>query len=333
MTPHLASVRPFTSVLGPSIASYLQLKEALGRQYAAERAILRALDTFLTTAQADLTADTFAAWNATLTRLTSGVHRNWLRVARNLCLFRQRTRADVFIPDVTGFPRPHQPGRPYIFTAAEIARLLLAADRLTATPRSPLRCETFRLAIVLLYTSGLRRGELIRLTIGDYDARDQTLLVRESKFHKSRRLPLSADGHRELHTYLLARQRHDAPCVPTSALLWNRSRRGGRPYTGNGLWQGLRALFTAVDIRTSTGERPRVHDIRHTFAVHALLRWYERGVDPQAKLPFLATYMGHISPISTAHYLPFVSALAEAASARFLRTCGALVTVAPGDRA
>ena len=333
MTSRPSSVPPFTSVLGPSIASYLQLKEALGRQYAAERAILRALDTFLTMKEADLTADTFAAWNATLERLTSGVHRNWLRVARNLCLFRQRTRSDVFIPDATGFPRPHQPGRPYIFTPIDIARLLQAADRLAPTPRSPLRCETFRLAIVLLYTSGLRRGELARLTIGDYDARAQTLLIRESKFHKSRCLPLSADGQRELATYLLARQRHERPCAPTSALLWNRSRRGGRPYTGKALWEGLRALFTVVDIRTPTGSRPRVHDIRHTFAVHALLRWYERGVDPQAKLPFLATYMGHISPISTAHYLPFVTALAEAASPRFLRTCGALITVAPGDRA
>lgn len=333
MTPRPASIHPFTSVLGPSIASYLQLKEALGRQYAAERAILRALDTFLSTAQADLTADTFAAWSATLARLTSGVHRTWLRVARNLCLFRQRTRPDVFIPDITGFPRPHQPGRPYIFAPAEIVRLLQAADRLDATPRSPLRAETFRLAMVLLYTSGLRRGELVRLTIGDYDARDQTLLVRESKFHKSRRLPLSADGHRDLQRYLVARQHHGGPLTPASALLWNRSRRGGRPYTGKALWEGLRALFTAVDIRTPTGRRPRVHDIRHTFAVHALLRWYERGVDPQAKLPFLATYMGHISPMSTAHYLPFVSALAEAASGRFLRACGALVTVAPGDRA
>jgi integrase len=93
------------------------------------------------------------------------------------------------------------------------------------------------------------------------------------------------------------------------------------------------ALFEAADIRTSTGARPRVHDLRHTFAVHALLRWYHRGVDPQAKLPFLSTYMGHVSPVSTAYYLPFVSALAEAANLRFLRTCGALVTAQPaGDR-
>jgi integrase/recombinase XerD len=323
----------FTSRLAPSIEAYLQLKEALGRQYLAERTILRSLDAFLMTGGHDLTSDTFAAWNATLARLTPGVRRNWLRVVRNLCLYQRRTIPDVFVPDPAGFPKPHAAIRPYIFTTADIARLLQAADRVDATPLSPLRRETFRLAIVLLYTSGLRRGELVRLTVGDYDPREQTLLVRESKFHKSRLLPVSRDAQRELEAYLLARRQRGFPLAPDSALIWNRSRRGGRPYTGEALRCGVDALFKAADIRTSTGARPRVHDLRHTFAVHALLRWYHRGVDPQAKLPFLSTYMGHVSPVSTAYYLPFVSALAEAASLRFLRTCGALVTVLPaGDR-
>ena len=323
----------FASCLASSIGAYLRLKEALGRRYSAERTIFRALDAFLTTVQGDLTSDTFAAWNATLGRLTPGVRRNWLRVVRNLCLYRRRTVPDAFVPDPTGFPKPHAAIRPYIFTRGEIAGLLHAVDRLDATPRSPLRRETFRLAIALLYTSGLRRGELVRLTIGDYDPRDQTLLIRASKFHKSRMLPVSSDARHELEAYLLTRAQRGFPMAPDSALIWNRSRRGGRPYTGEALRCEIDALFRAVDIRTTTGTRPRIHDLRHTFAVHALLRWYDRGVDPQAKLPFLSTYMGHVSPVSTAYYLPFVSALAEAASRRFLRTCGALVTDEPaGDR-
>lgn len=333
MTPRPPRFAGFASRLAPSIEAYLRLKTALGRRYSAERTTLRALDAFLTTVHDDLTTDTFAAWNATLGRLTSGVHRNWLRVVRNLCLYRRRTLPDAFVPDPTGFPKPHVSVRPYIFTTAEIVRLLHAADRLDATPRSPLRRETFRLAIVLLYTSGLRRGELVRLTIGDYAPCDQTLLVRESKFHKSRLLPISSDAQQALETYLRARRRHGYPLAPESALIWNRSRRGGRAYTGEALRCDLDAIFTAAEIGTPTGARPRVHDLRHTFAVHALLRWYQRGDDPQAKLPFLSTYMGHVSPVSTAYYLPFVSALAEAASLRFLRTCGALVTMPPsGDR-
>jgi integrase/recombinase XerD len=322
-----------TSRMASSIEAYLRMKEALGRGYAAERTILGALDRFMTTLDDDLTSDTFVAWNATLDRLTPGVRRNWLRVVRNLCLYRRRTIPDVFVPDPTGFPKPHTPIQPYIFTTTDIARLLDVADHLVATSRSPLRRETFRLAIVLLYTSGLRRGELVRLTVGDYDPSEQTLLIRASKFHKSRRLPLSSDARRELEAYLRSRRYRGFPTAPDSALIWNRSRRGGRPYTGEAVRCEFNALFRTADIRTSTGARPRIHDIRHTFAVHALLRWYHRGVDPQAKLPFLSTYMGHVSPVSTAYYLPFVSALAEAASLRFLHTCGALVTGPPtGER-
>jgi hypothetical protein len=114
----------------------------------------------LTTVDADLTSDTFVAWNASLGRLTPGVRRNWLRVVRNLCLYRRRTVPDVFVPDPTGFPKPHAPIRPYIFATTD-----RSAARRRRSPRrqlrSLLRRETFRLAIVLLYTSGLRRGELV----------------------------------------------------------------------------------------------------------------------------------------------------------------------------
>jgi integrase len=84
-----------------------------------------------------------------------------------------------------------------------------------------------------------------------------------------------------------------------------------------------------ADIRTAAGRWPRVHDIRHTFAVQALLRWYRAGEDVQAKLPYLATYMGHVSIVSTQHYLHFIEPLAASASERFERCCGVLITV-PG---
>jgi len=328
------SHKPFTSALADPIASYLRLKEALGRRYAVERAILRALDDFLTDTHADLTADIFQAWDATLLRLTSGVRRNWLRVVRNLCLYRRRTCPTAFVPDSSGFPKPHTPVRPHIFTEGEIVRLLRAADQLRPTPASPIRRDVFRLALVLLYTTGLRRGELLHLTVSDYHVGEQVLLVRESKFHKSRLVPLSADGRHEIEAALLARQRHGLPLASDTPLIWNRSRPGGRGYTGVGLGAGFRTLCKRADIQTKAGARPRLHDLRHTFAVHALLRWYRAGADPQAKLPFLAAYMGHISPVSTAYYLPFVPALAAVASARFLTAAGALVTAQPheGDR-
>jgi integrase/recombinase XerD len=92
------------------------------------------------------------------------------------------------------------------------------------------------------------------------------------------------------------------------------------------LGQVLRRLIRSTPIRTTRGRVPRVHDFRHTFAIKALVRWYHAGADVQVKLPLLATYMGHVSVVSTAYYLQFVEPLATSASERFARQCGALVT-------
>jgi len=312
------------SVLGPVIENYVALKQALGRHYRTESDILQHLDAFLADAGGDLTAETFARWCCTREHLTPGVRRTWMRVVRNLCLYRRRREPACFVPDPLQFPLPHQPVRPHIFTEAEIARLLNEAQRLAPGNRSPLHGENMRLALVLLYTAGLRRGELQRLIVGDYDRRERTLLIRESKFHKSRLLPLSGDAARELEAHLRTRRARGLPAGSNAPMMWNAYGRGGA-YTGAGLGQGIRSLFQAADIRTAAGRWPRVHDLRHTFAVQALLRWYRAGEDVQAKLPYLATYMGHVSIVSTQHYLHFIEQLAASASERFERLCGDLI--------
>jgi integrase len=221
------------------------------------------------------------------------------------------------VPDTSQFPPPHQPRQAYIYTERDVVRLLSAADNLASTPGSPLRSQTYRLAIVLLYTTGIRRGELVRLRVGDYALAERTLLIRETKFHKSRLMPLSEDGYREVDGYLQARRRAGFPASADAPLLWNRYP-GGPGYCGAGLGQGLRTLLTLANIHTPSGRLPRVHDFRHTFAVGALVRWYRCGADVQAKLPILAAYMGHGSICSTEHYLHFVEDLRVAASQRFL---------------
>ena len=322
------SARSCSSVLAPVIMGYLGLKQALGRHYRTESDILQHLDAFLVDRGSDLTPETFALWCRTREHLTTGVRRNWMRVVRNLCLYRRRREPASFVPDPRQFQLPHQPVRPHIFTQAEIARLLNEAKRLAPGTRSPLHAENMRLAVVLLYTAGLRRGELQRLTVGDYDRQERTLLVRESKFHKSRLLPLSADAACEVEQHLRLRRARGFPAGSDAPLIWNAYGRRGA-YTGAGLGQGIQSLFRAADIRTAAGRWPRVHDIRHAFAVQALLRWYRAGEDVQAKLPYLATYMGHVSIVSTQHYLHFVEQLAASASERFERRYGALIT-APG---
>jgi integrase/recombinase XerD len=325
------TLQTLRSPLAEVIRRYVTLKQVLGRKYANEQRVLTDLDTFLVeqgSSDSELTADTFARWCGRLERLTPTVRRNWMRVVRNLCLYRTRSDPGCFVPDPSTFPRPHKPRLPYLFTERDIVRLLRVADELCPTPNSPLCSEVFRLAIVLLYTTGMRRGELTRLTLSDYDPEEQTLRIRATKFHKSRILPLSADTAYEMKRYL--RRRHRLPHGPAAPLLCSRCR-GLRPYTGAGLAQGLQRLFRRAGITTSSGQSPRVHDLRHSFALAALQRWYRRGQDVQAKLPALATYMGHVSIISTCHYLQHFEPLALIASERFARHCAGWPGVLKGE--
>ncbi len=323
----MSAERP--SAMGSVISRYLALKRALGRRYRSEAYILRSLDVFLAGCngdEQDLNPETFAQWCLSLEHLSSGVRRDRMRLVRNLCLYRRRTNPSCFVPDQNLFPPPHQPIQPYIFRESEIARLLQAASRLTASPPYPLRREVFRLAIALLYTTGLRRGELLGLTLSDYDPTVGTLLVRATKFHKSRCLPLSPDGWREIERYLRAGRLLRAWNTREDALLVSKVPGEGKSYTGTGLTIPIQSLLRTAGIFKADGRLPRIHDFRHSFAVQALLRWYRAGIDVQAKLPFLSTYMGHISIASTQHYLHFVESLAHSASARFAQSCGSLVT-------
>lgn len=313
------------SILYPIITRYLELQRALGKGFNSEQRILDYLDQWLADQViADLDQANFTAWCTSKQHLASGVLRNHMRIVRNFCLYRHRSEPTCFVPDLQSFPANHQPLQPYIFTETQIGWLIQAAGHLQPHPLSPLRAQVYRLAIVLLFTTGLRRGELLRLRIGDYDSQQQCLLVSHSKFHKSRHLPLSAGTAQEIATYLGARHHHHLPLAPETPLIGNLSQ-GGKAYSGAGLGQGLRSLFQQVGIRTLEGRPPRVHDIRHSFAVSALLRWYRTGADVRAKLPLLATYMGHVSIVSTEHYLHFVDELAAHASDRFDAHYGAIV--------
>lgn len=322
----------FTSPLASVITRYLALKTALGRGYATERHLFRAFDAFLVTVgAADLTPVVFDRWCQTQAHLKSGIRRTQMRMVRHLCLYRRRTEPACFVPDLACFPPCHQYAPPSLLTEDEMARLIATATTLFTTSAYPLRAQAIRVGLILLYTAGLRRGELVRLTVGDYDRQAHTLRVRASKFHKSRLLPLSPDAVQALEAYLTARRASRPEATTDDApLIW----RGGavaRGYSGSGFARIFRSLARRAGIRTAAGEPPRVHDVRHSFAVHALLRWYRAGVDVQAKLPLLSTYMGHVSIASTQYYLRFVEPVARAASERFAQHYGALVTPIPQE--
>ena len=321
----------FSSCLAPVFGRYVDLKRALGRRFDLPTRTLQGLDRFLCDQRpkySDLNATAFQAWCHTLEHLTSGVRRVRMLEVCAFCLYRRRTEPQCFLPDPSSFPPYHQRLKPYIFSEAEVAGLLRAASGLRRNPLSPLRPEVIRLAIILLFTTGIRRGELLNLTIGDYDRRESTLHIREAKFHKSRLLPINSGIADEIDRYLRTRSQRKFSVSPETALIWNTSW-GGGAYSGNSLRRSLQPLLQKCRIVTAKGKPPRIHDLRHSFAVNALLRWYRAGADVEAKLPLLATYLGHGSAVSTHYYLHFIEPLRTAASERFAKHYGALISPLP----
>jgi integrase/recombinase XerD len=322
----------FTSPIAPLITRYLAVKRALGRRAVSLAYILRYLDRFLISyGAADLTRESFRAWSESMASLSVTSRRARLRTVYHLCLFRQREDLDAFVPDPTQFPPQGPRPLPYIFSEADIVRSLAVADELPPHKASPLRREVARVGLVILYTAGLRRGELVRLTLGDYEETDQVLHVRQTKFDKSRLVPLSADAAVELHRYLAARREVGASCAADAPLLVHNHGARFRGYTGAGFGQLLKEVIREAAIRTSRGRVPRIHDLRFSFTVQALLRWYRAGVDVQTRLPALATYLGHVSVVSTQYYLIFMAATAEAASERFHNHSAAWLSPEVGD--
>jgi len=255
--------RAFSSNLATVLQRYVGMKRALGRQFDSATQALGSLDTLLAKERyPDLDATAFNAWCMTQAHLASGVRRVRMLEVHAFCLYRRRTEPDCFVPDPLAFPPYHQRIRPYIFTESEIIRLLNAASGLNSNPSTPLRPELTRLAIVLLFTTGIRRGELLNLTERDYDRQDATLHIRATKFYKSRLLPIHEGIANEIGTYLSVRTKLKLPSSPTTPLIWN-AIQGGRAYTGTGLSYCIKPLLHQCGIKTANGLTPRIHDFRH----------------------------------------------------------------------
>lgn len=310
------------------IAEWLAHQRALGRGYENEQWILAHLRRFIVSTRAtDLDQASFDRWCDSFRHLSATTRRARQLVARRLCLFRRRSEPSCFVPDPLYFVRLLPYRQPVIIDPPQVSRLLAAADKLVPTGNSPLLPDVMRLALIILYTAGLRRGELVRLTLDDIDPQTGVLHIRRSKFHKSRLVPLSQDATDALRAYLRRRLAAPFDSDPSGPLLCCGAR-GRHGYTGAGLREAIHRLFVAADVRDGEGRLPTVHDIRHSFAVQALMRWYRAGADVQSCLPSLAMYMGHVSIVSTAHYLHFVPTMRELASRRFEVVFGNIVTEA-----
>lgn len=214
---------------------------------------------------------------------------------------------------------PKRPERqlPHIYTVDEVRRLIEATDSLR-TKMSPLQADTFRTLLLILYGTGLRISEALSLTIADVDVRNSLIVVRDSKFFKTRLVPTGPRLTGYLRSYLNSRRKLPCPLGDDSPFLATRT---GNPLSYHRAGKVFRCLRKMAGIARKDGARyaPRIHDFRHAFAVHRLEAWYRDGLDVQKMLPRLSTYLGHIGIAETQVYLTMTPNLLAEANKRFER--------------
>lgn len=311
---------------------YLDTKKALGRKYINETRILLDWDAFLLGEigrSGSIEGELFSRWTNRLDHLCPRVRRHRMETVRNFLLFHARDHHVRFIPDLTAFPRLSSPKPPRLISEQEMGRILATTKQLPPSSDNPLRPETLRIALLLLFCCGIRRGELLRLRLRHLDLVNDLLHIEDTKFHKSRLVPFSSDVGKELRDYLeLRRQRHLA--VEEDSYLFLR-RVSRNPQKGMGLSTNWRRLCLTVGVVNEQGRPAHLHDLRHSAAVNALQRWYSNGENVQAKVPRLAVYLGHLNLACTHYYLHLTPKLREAASQRFHKQCSAILL--PGGEA
>ena len=217
-------------------------------------------------------------------------------------------------------PKLSRPQTPYVYSSAELQRLLDATAVLNH-PASRLQSMTYRMLLLLLYGSGLRVGEAIALRLSDIDLAQCRITVCNTKFYKTRLVPVGPRLSQQMAAYLDRRRLLAIPEGEMSAFLCSRT---GHSLHYTQVIKTFQRIRSAAGIVTPTGEckPPRLHDLRHSAAVHRVLAWYKAGKDVQRLLPSLATYLGHADIRSTQQYLQMTPELLQEASRRFARYAG-----------
>lgn len=303
--------------LSEVITEYITLKQSMGSRFHAEAVILKAFSKAL--GNVAITEVAVAPVYAYLCG-TGPVTRFWhykYQVLRGFYRF-AIGRGDAACSPLPKFlPKLSKPFVPYIFSQEELQRLL-DATAAQESPRRKLEAHTLRTLLLLLYGAGLRIGEALSLTLADLDLATGLLTIRQSKFYKTRLVPIGPRLTEALATYAIRRQKSGHSQSPEAPFFVTRI---GATVTRPMAERAFRRLREKAGVHRRDGARyqPRLHDLRHGFAVHRLVSWYRQGADVQRLLPQLATYLGHVHLAATQHYLTMTPELLQEASLRFER--------------
>jgi len=300
--------------LAQAVSAYVAYKQSLGMRFATEARALKSFSRALGDVDLDRIEPeqvrAFLDGTGPMTRFW----RRKLDALRGFYRFALARRYTPRSPLPTNVPRCPQAFVPYIYSEEEIKRLLAAAASRERCNLSSLTCRTL---LLVLYGTGLRIGEALGLDLADVDLESALLRIRETKFYKTRIVPVGADLTRVLRDYLLERSK-GAPIPADGPFLL--TRQGKRPSRA-GAEEAFKQLRRQAKVSRIDGSRyqPRLHDMRHTYAVTRLVRWYREGADVQRLLPQLATYLGHVHISGTQRYLTMTPELLRQASLRFER--------------
>jgi integrase/recombinase XerD len=276
---------------------YLQMRRSLGYKLLRQGVVLMDFIGYLEHAGAStVTTEAAVAWATQPAGAAPIWWKRRLTVARGFARHLKALDPACQVPPAALLPAPSDRITPYLYSPEEIAALIHAAGTL----RRPLLAATYQALISLLAVTGLRIGEAISLTRDDISFDTALISVINSKFGKSRLVPLHGDTVDMLRRYA-ARRDELSPAPATSSFFISTA---GRPLLHCSVDRIFVQLLGLAGIGTPPGRaRPRVHDLRHTMAVTTLLQWYRTGIDVPAHMPLLSTWLGHVDPVSTFWYL------------------------------
>jgi integrase len=304
------------SGLHDALTDYLATRRALGTQLKWPESSLRKFVDYVETAGAEFVSTELAVrWAVQPMGVQRATHARRLAIVRGFAMWLQATDARTQVPPQRLLPAQHRRPTPYIYSDREIADLMAAVGQLRSA--SGLRGATLKTLLGLLAATGLRPGEVIALDVRDVDLLGGVLAVRESKFGKSRFVPLDESTRAALAAYATIcdalRPRRDSPAFLITA-------RGTR-LGACALRRTFARLCQIVGLRSRrharrVGRGPRLQDIRHSFATRRLIEWYRAGLDVDRLMPRLATYLGHVSTVETYWYIQAVPELLRLATER-----------------
>jgi integrase len=308
------------SNLNDYLEGYLTLRQALGYKLRTHRSSLKNFVQFATEKKATtITTQLALAW----AMAPEGANPKWwaykLRMVHHFALYVRARDLNTEVPPLTLLPYSQRRPKPYIYTEEEISRLLAAAKALPC--RKGLRGLTYFTLFSLVWVTGLRISEAVALDREDVDYINQLLIIRNAKFGKSRLIPVQISTSNALLHYARCRDQVFPNSKSPSFFL---TVFGTRPTTAIADLT-FKQLCSKIGIRDDNrGKRPRIHDMRHSFAVKSLIDIYKRNNDIERSVYTLSVYMGHVGPSSTYWYFSAVPELLELARNRLEKMRGNL---------